>query len=767
MINLKLVFPCLIIAMVSMPLKSTAGDQKRDIYLSPEGKDTNLGTTTAPLRSLKAAAKLIENLTKSADLDEITIWLAPGIYSQRETVSFTQKTLNKKDIKLTIRSFGGEKARIDGGISVPVDKFNRVKEKEQLSRLHDKARGKVYAADLTGTKAGSAFEFIDVDKKWNPRSDHFSLLSWNEHLLQLAQWPNRGYHHIKTILDEGPTNRWLKPDEESVKYSLESPAGGKFNTVEQTDWEKWNAEFKPEGQIIAQGYFHNDWYFQSERIGAINNNEIKLLHDTRYGIHQKKGMIPRRVRVVNLLCELDQPGEWYFDHAKKVLYIWPIDEITEQVNLAVLGGGTMMSIKGLNNFKIHDMVFENGGKLGIEIKESSNSIIAGCTFRNFTGRGFEVTGGKNNGVISSDFYGLHSVGSMRGGNRQTLEPSDHYMVNNEMWNCRMKGYGLVGLSGVGIRFANNVIHDANGAPSFSGNDIVLEYNEFYNMGWEMGDWNAIYIGADWASFGNKVQYNFVHHLMETPEAYPVEGFRNDDLGMGVSFEGNIFYKSGRGCIAFSGAGNTAKYNIAIQSGFVWSVHVSEKGDIKKRWEGLKEYDNGVLKRGDKDDFLWRAEQIYGKMGWLFEPYASKYPILKKIMQNGNPWGPTFSEISFNYTDQPKRSIYVHKATVEAIPTETYWKEPVSIDPRKAFVDLSTLNFKFKDDFSPMTGFKATAFEKIGLYGDEYRKNLIEKSKYRKDVKERYKNTPSAGGSYNMKTVNNRYPLPAYLLNSLK
>ena len=71
--------------------------------------------------------------------------------------------------------------------------------------------------------------------------------------------------------------------------------------------------------MLVEGYLSNDWYFQRERVGRIEGDVIQLLRHTRYGIDDKLG-IPRRVRVVNVLYELDQPGEWYFDHADGTLF---------------------------------------------------------------------------------------------------------------------------------------------------------------------------------------------------------------------------------------------------------------------------------------------------------------------------------------------------------------------------------------------------------------------------------------------------------------
>jgi hypothetical protein len=39
---------------------------------------------------------------------------------------------------------------------------------------------------------------------------------------------------------------------------------------------------------------------------------------------------PRRFRAINVLAELDEPGEFYIDRAARVLYFWPPEPIGEK-----------------------------------------------------------------------------------------------------------------------------------------------------------------------------------------------------------------------------------------------------------------------------------------------------------------------------------------------------------------------------------------------------------------------------------------------------
>ncbi len=755
----------------------------KEVWVATNGKQSGNGTKKSPVATIEQAIALLSESYKGEPFDEATIWLKSGTYKQLSPVVINPSLFGGNNVKLTITSEGKNKAQITGGHSIDASKLRKVSDAATLKRLNSEAADKIMVVNLKGTGLESAFaQNTKSGTAWDYRGENYSLVSWGADLLQVAQWPNRGYAHISEVIDEGPTTRWLKPGEKPAEYSHGNPNGAKFKVREKEDLSSWITEMESSEDILLQGFVHNDWYYQQEKVGAVNSEHIELLRHTRYGVVMSQKDLPRRVRFVNLLCELDEPGEWYYDNITKEFFVYPIEKISSKTAITILGGGKMFQIDDMEGLSIENIIFENGGALALEMNCSSNSAIRGCVFRNFTGRAFNISGGKNSGIQSCDFYGLNSVGVLsadfkgdrsadtglhidaEGESRKTLQPCGHYMVNNHIYDCRLHGYGLVGLNGVGVRFAHNVIHDTNGGVTFSGNDIILEYNEFYNMGWEMGDWNVAYIGADWASFGNEVRYNFVHHLMETPGAYPVEGFRNDDNGMGVEFHGNYFYKSGRGCVAFSGAGNGCYNNIALETSTVYQAHLATltSDDIKALWNHKKQYDDGLLVRGDKDDNLWRAEQFYGKMGWNFEPYRSKYPKLKMIMDDANPFAPSYSVIKNNYISREdvQKGFYIHRNTPDAFPATTDWEYPMTIS-MDVFENLDVLDLTLKSDFKPAEDFVVTDFSKIGMYDDEYRV-APDKDQYRKEIKDYYKDVRSNGGRYDMDEAYKRYPVPAYL-----
>ena len=70
------------------------------------------------------------------------------------------------------------------------------------------------------------------------------------------------------------------------------------------------------------GYWCFDWYEEAIQVKAIDvdKRQITLARPTVYGVKQGNPS-PRRYRALNLLEELDQPGEFYLDRFRPALFL--------------------------------------------------------------------------------------------------------------------------------------------------------------------------------------------------------------------------------------------------------------------------------------------------------------------------------------------------------------------------------------------------------------------------------------------------------------
>ena len=756
----------------------------KTIYVSKKGSFFANGSKSRPYKTLEAARDAVRKLKKKSGLPKggVHIVLMEGNYRFKDTFQLTEQDSGTKDAPIVYRGVNAKDVQISGGFEIDTKNMKLVEDEATLARIHESAHGKVMVVDVP-----------EAAKVCFPGDGELGMISMDGYLLTLSQWPNRGYNHIGSILDAGPTTRWLKPGEEPAPYSKEKPNGGKFTFKEQVS-PLLQKEFERSGEMLAQGYFHNDWYFQNEPVGSIEGDVVGLLHHTRYGIVNQIKSMPRRVRLVNVLCELDEQGEWYYDKVDNKLFVWPIKGFTpgksklfalggEKLQAAdglqeyggvvstSLGGAALVTLQDTSYITFRDLTFENTGNQAIGISGGEYNLIAGCTIRNGLNKGITIGGGKHNGITGCDIYGLECAFNISGGDFKTLERCYNFATNNNIHNCRMRGYGMTNLDGVGLYFAHNVIHDMNGAVNYKSVDMLMEYNEFYNIGYEMGDFNVAYCGSVWYSMNNVVRYNFVHHLIE-PGGHPVCGFRNDDGGAGLKIYGNVFYRPGRGAAQFAGPLNLLQNNITMECNIMWWTNKAAitPEDIAARWKSLEQFGRD-LPHGDKGDNIYIMEKLLGEKGWLKSPWIDEFPELAKMLEI-NPFAQTFDVVDKNYVYKVSQPFHIHGGggdiagmednrvgKFEDLPSTGRFALPAKIT-LDAFVDVTSLNFNFKEDFKPMEGFKPIPFDEIGFVADEFRPTPPCKDEYRKEAYKKFKD--DRGGRYDQAKVNARYPEPAYL-----
>jgi len=750
----------------------------KDIYVSPAGSDQAEGTQKAPFKSLRAA---LESARQYEDC--VTIWMPGGIYPLTETIRLSENDSHSEKNRLTIRSMPGEEVILRGGRSIPAGLFSRLVDPKRLSRLAEKARGKVFTASLEGTGLEQFFTASPTNYRRKP----YAMLTWNGYTLQQARWPNRGYAWIDKTLEKGPTTRW---GWDPVAYDYDHPIGGRFTARKdgllpgesKLDFAALKREFDRTQDMTAVGYLSVDWRRRFDPIGRIYADEesIQLLGPTDYGIDFKKLPLTRRFYLLNTLCQLDEPGEWYYDYQEKLLYLWPVQTTTDENQISIAGGPTLIEAEGASYVTLCGITFENFGGRGVEFRNSSHIFVAGCTFRSGNGQGLTVTGGIYNGITGCDFYDVETAFTLSGRpeNRRRLIAEHNYATNNHIHHCRRRGYGLLSIAGVGVQFAHNLLHNQNGGMFYGDNDAVIEFNEFYDMGYEMGDWNVAYNGADLAKINNQFRHNFVHHLLETPRGYPIAAARADDGGSGLCAAGNILYKCGRSGMEFYGPANTIVNNVVMETGHLWWTQQRPKEIISKTefMEQKRKEDREIRRTYVKADVIGKAERLLGPKFWMQDTvWTQRYPHLKDIFDLQDydhcPWAQTYCRIENNYIWHGKDfPIHYHgdnlietpEDVLDFLPKTARFEMPIPFDPVKMFVDPDNMDFRFHEGFEAVAGFEEIPFERIGLYLDEYRRKMPDKRQYRLDVMNKYKGIPSYGGKFDLAQINQRYSPPDYL-----
>ncbi len=757
-------------------------------YVSTDQQTTGVGSKDKPFTSLEEARNAIREYRKTHSKKESHIViLDDGHYHLSSTFVLEKKDGGIEGYPVIYRAKNKEKVYISTAPVLSSKIFRKANNKE-VPRLHPKAIGNVLVAELSA----------DLVSQFGNGQGNYGALAWNEHMLQLAQWPNRGYNLLDKVVDIGPTLRWLKTSEKEAPYSYEKPTGGKFTIKEETDFSLWKAELERTWDIRQDGYLSIDWAKDPNQLARVSENgEIQLLDATRYGVggvkytkgYSKDNPKPkflknRRLVFLNVLCELDMPGEWYVDRLENKLYLWPVDQDIENATIAIPSGPKMLELKNTNYVKIEGIIFENGGEKVLNIDGGSHNEIAGCTFRNLQGMAATVNGTKN-GFRSCNFYNMNTCLSITGGDFKTLEKCNNYVVNCDFHDFKSMGYGAISLVGCGMTFENNIVHQISSGIWYSGFYIEFRNNEFFDVGWGMGDWNILYQGANIWCNGNIIENNFFHNMFGHPGiAHPIIAIRNDDGGSGTTYRSNVFYKTGKGSIVTMGPSCHIKDNIAIDCGTIWRTNkrpITPEA-IEKEYEEIRvNFESGKFPRGNKEDRIYNAEQAIGKEGWNKEPFKSAFPDFAKYMKE-NPFAQSYSSIVNSYSDQvdkayPYNIFYIHgsfqltesdggihhkKKMEVAFPKSFKYNAPRKIS-KTDFVDYKSLDFTLKPEFETFSDFKACDMSKIGLYKDAYRTNPPSSKAYRSALyeKNRFRLSEATGLGY-PKDAYKLYPIQSWM-----
>ncbi|MEA2069628.1 MAG: right-handed parallel beta-helix repeat-containing protein [Verrucomicrobiota bacterium] len=706
--------------LTAMLFSSEVAATGNSYFVSPNGSDTATGTQANPYRTIEHA---LSNVRKSDTATGGVVWLMDGAHRQASSLVIDASLSGTAEAPFTIRALHAGKAILSAGVEIPSHLFEPIRDVSRKSLVQAKARSQVRAARLAGTPVGKALE-----------NGYAPLIVSGSYPLIEARWPNKGYAHIQNIIDKGAIWAAGRTPGPRPKSSVGNPIGGSL-TLHET-WEgNWEEELATGiGKPSVQGYFHFDWHFERSRLARETNGVIRLASDTRYGIGGIE-KIPRRLFVRGLLCELDRPGEWFWDASSQTLYLWPV---AQNASVAVARDIPLLEIRNADFIQIEGLILEQSGS-GMVIKGGSHSMVAGCEFRNIRRTGIMIEGGRHHRIQSCNIHNMEVPLVVEGTDPEDyqwdlqsdpprLVADGHVFSNNHIRDCtHARG---IRLNGVGIVFSHNLVHDLPGsAISWRGNNMIFEYNEFHSVLKEMGDWGVTYTGAKWHSFGNILRYNFVHNVFGLPQAHPVNGFYYDDLEMGDTTFGNVFYKVGnRSVMLNGGAAQTVANNLFIDN----YVNVYQTGLYAEKRRAMRaKFDSGELKRGDKSDYWWKTEQITGKEGWASPPWSSAYPAFKRAVEL-DPYNPVLTTISNNY----EMGTIEQAVWLRAVPEGMVEPEPMMPITAEAFVDPEALDFAFKPGFQPLEGFERIPFEDIGLVKDEFRKRVPDKDTYRREVRQK-------------------------------
>jgi len=502
-----------------------------EIHVSPQGNDAQDGSAERPLATLEAARDKVRRLLEKgpASLGGIAVVVHGGDYLRRETFELGKADSGTADRPVVWRAAPGQMPRLLGGI--PLEGFVPVSDPAVLQRLDAEARKKVVQVDLRA-KGVQDFGTLRSRGFGRPTVPAHCELFFQGKPMPLARWPNEGrWEHIAGFPEDTADN---------------DGHGGKIGRLSEGFYYAGDRprRWKDPTELWVHGYWAWDWANSYERVETLDLQRRLIRTAPPHGLYGfRKG---QRFYFLNVLEELDAPGEWFLDRKRGMLYFWPPEPLASSTSVVLSRlDQPLVRISEASHVRIEGWTLEAGRASGVEIRGGSHVQIVRCVLRNLGNWGVRIEGGVNHAVVACNVFDTGDGGvSLSAGNRQTLTPGGHvvehcHFARQARWSkCYVPA---VLMHGVGLTARNNLIHDhPHCAILFSGNEHRIERNEIHHIALETGDVGAIYTGRDWTFRGNRIRHNYIHHTGGV--GMGSMGVYMDDCVSGTEVFGNVFYK---------------------------------------------------------------------------------------------------------------------------------------------------------------------------------------------------------------------------------
>jgi len=666
-----------VIAFMVLPAVAESG-----FYVATNGSDANPGTRGRPFRSFERAREAVRGAGQTKARNVV---VRGGVYEF--STSFALGPLDSGSLihPVTWEAAKGEDVRLEGGRKLPASSWQKVDDDATLQRLEPIARGRVRKADL---------KVLGISTPPFPTTYHGAPpgpeLSCGDQRMKLACWPNQGWATIARIVESGSRPR--DGDHASrlgvFEYSSDRPS-------------KWRAA----ESVWLQGYWCYDWYDEVIRVAAVDpaTHRIKLAAPHVYSLMQGNPS-PRRYRALNVLEELDQPGEFVVNATAGMVYFWPPDDGAALMTVSTLDA-PIVALKDASHIVLSGYVVECGLGDGVEVSGGSNCVIQACTVRNLRQTGIRVDGGFAHRVSDCDIHDTGTGGlSLAGGDRKTLTPGHHEALNNHIWGFSRhqltSAYGL-SFGGVGCRAAHNFIHDAPHQAVFvGGNDHVFELNEVHHVCTETDDCGALYKGRNPSCRGNVIRFNYWHDI-GSPMGHGNAAVYFDDGDGGDLVVGNVFVRCGEpGRGSFGTVFSHGGHDIRAEN----NVFVDCKRALGSApWDDAR-WRNAL--KGGEDCFF--PDKLLKEVDITKPPYLMHYPELMNYMD------PLPGALRVN---RAELNIFVRCGQLSGgnwqLPPGLNW----STEQDPGFVNMDKGDYRLRpgaDAFKKLKGFTPIPFEQMGL-----------------------------------------------------
>lgn len=481
-----------------------------DIYVSPNGKDSNDGTKSMPKATLHNALREARNMRRLGKVkknEPLYIWMSGGTYSLYEPVFIRPEDSGTEDSPTIIQAIDGENPILSGGINIT----NWKKESKYWTANVPSFNGNPLLFRqlwINGKKATRARNVSDFEKMnrirsndkvneilWVPASTVKNVMkSENVELVIHQMWAIANLR-VKSITIQGDS------------------AGIKFHNPEA----RIQFEHPWPQPMIKEGF--NSAFYLTNAIELLDEpgewyhhrTSNKIYYIPRIGEDMTKAevIVPAIETLINICGTLDNPVQHIY--IKELLFkhttwtrpsekghvplqagMYLIDAyklrppgVPGNFNKGIENQGWIgrppaaLQMKNTNYIKVENCRFEQLGSCGVDILPGSKySAIEGCLFRDIAGNGMQI------GEFAEEALETHLPYDPKD---ERLLCSHQRIANNLITDVTNEDWGCLGIAAGFVR------------------DITIEHNEINEV-----SYSGINLGWGWTKTVNSMRNNIIH-----------------------------------------------------------------------------------------------------------------------------------------------------------------------------------------------------------------------------------------------------------------
>ena len=560
------------------------------VYVDAEkGMDSNSGLTAdKAVATIECAQQIAKAYIEENDSD-VVISLAKGNYYVTSGLNVISGTDNAH-VYFTSR---GGKASILGGSKINSDYVKKCDDEFILGHFPEgsSVRNNLYVADLTVYK-DVLTDFINDMTKINTAHSYRAVEFYHGgEELTVSRWPNKEQKVGDVIGNNSEIVGWT-----ITTYINYTNRDGEMKTPGQinSDGTKGTKTDLPMNIFLLDETYERvrswDWTFNDVyTFDCFSNDWDDMIHKITgfedfggyetYGGKSFKGYVItdrgrnynfdmgaatgdgntplRRYYFMNILEEIDLPGEYYYDYENMRLYVYLGEGVSpDDLYIATTKNGTL-NVSGKNstnlikNVEFHNLNIMYGQEDLVNVHYADKIGFYDCVVSHGECRGFDISNTTNLSVINCDITDTgtqnFNIQSCNAPDRAKPLVSANILIENcDISEPGKRHYSYSAsirhqdVNGVTIR--NCTLHDGYHQAIFMQNstNIIVERNEIYHYVTESDDSGVFYGYMDWvANYGTVFRYNYIHDVGNTWQPYSILIFYQDDKTNAYSVHDNI------------------------------------------------------------------------------------------------------------------------------------------------------------------------------------------------------------------------------------